>query len=281
MQFSFEFFPSRDNAGQLALDMAVQQLKQWQPAFASMTYGAGGTGQQASLSGTSRLLQQGLATAAHLTCVGASKAEVQAAAKQFVAQGVGHFVALRGDSPSGDYQPHADGFAYANDLVAGLREWFVGTISVAAYPEVHPQAPSSAKDLHFLKVKLDAGANQIITQYCYDTDTLLRFAEQTQKAGIQAPILMGIMPIHDIAAVQRFSARCGASVPQDIVDRFAAFDQSQDMAKLGVEVAYEQCQRLLDNGFDQFHFYTLNRSLLTDGVLNALQTPKPKLALSA
>jgi methylenetetrahydrofolate reductase (NADPH) len=281
MQYSFEFFPSRDNAGQLALDMAVRQLKQWQPAFASMTYGAGGTGQQASLAGTSRLLQQQLATAAHLTCVGASKAEVQAAAQQFVAQGVDHFVALRGDSPSGDYQPHADGFAYANDLVAGLREWFAGTISVAAYPEVHPQAVSAAQDMHFLKAKLDAGANQIITQYCYDTDTLLHFAEQAQKAGIEAPMLMGIMPIHDIAAVQRFSARCGAGVPQSIVDRFAAFDQTQDITKLGVEIAHEQCQRLLENGFDQFHFYTLNRSTLTEGVLNALPACKPSLALSA
>lgn len=281
MQFSFEFFPSRDNAGQLALDMAVQQLKQWQPAFVSMTYGAGGSGQQASLSGTSRLLQQQLATAAHLTCVGASKAEVQAAAQQFVAQGVDHFVALRGDSPDGDYQPHADGFAYANDLVAGLREWFTGTISVAAYPEVHPQAVSAAKDLGFLKAKLDAGADQIITQYCYDTDTLLRFAEQAQKAGIEAPILMGIMPIHDIAAVQRFSARCGAGVPAQLIERFAAYEQPQDITQLGIDVAYEQCQRLLENGFDQFHFYTLNRSLLTEGVLNALQASKPSLALTA
>ena len=281
MQFSFEFFPSRDNAGQLALDMAVQQLQQWQPAFASMTYGAGGSGQQASLSGTSRLLQQQLATAAHLTCVGASKSEVQAAAKQFVAQGVDHFVALRGDSPDGDYQPHADGFAYANDLVAGLRDWFAGTISVAAYPEVHPQAVSAAKDMHFLKAKLEAGADQIITQYCYDTDTLLRFAEQAQKAGIDAPILMGIMPIHDIAAVQRFSARCGAGVPQQLIQRFTAYEQPQDITQLGIDVAYEQCQRLLENGFDRFHFYTLNRSLLTEGVLNALQASKPSLALTA
>ena len=135
--------------------------------------------------------------------------------------------------------------------------------------------------MHFLQAKLEAGANQIITQYCYDTDTLLHFAEQAQKAGIKAPILMGIMPIHDIAAVQRFSARCGAGVPQQLVERFAAYDQPQDITQLGIEVAYEQCQRLLENGFDQFHFYTLNRSLLTAGVLNALQVPKPSLALTA
>ncbi|MCP4789568.1 MAG: methylenetetrahydrofolate reductase [NAD(P)H] [Gammaproteobacteria bacterium] len=281
MQYSFEFFPPRGSAGNLALDMAVQQLLPWQPAFASMTYGAGGTSQLESLVGAQNLINRGLATAAHLTCVDASQSEVQATARQFIAQGVDHFVALRGDSPSPDYVAPADGYAYASDLVAGLRQWFKGTLSVAAYPEVHPEAKSALTDLQSLKIKLDAGADQIITQYCYDSNVLLDFAERLQRQGVTQPLLVGVMPIHDIAAVQRFSARCGASVPQTIVERFEAFDQSQDMTKLGIEIAFEQCQLLLENGFDQFHFYTLNRSPLTSGVLSALGAAEPKLACSA
>jgi methylenetetrahydrofolate reductase (NADPH) len=281
MQVSFEFFPPRDHAGQSSLDNAVQQLQVWQPQFASMTYGAGGTSQQESFAGAQTLLAQDLATASHITCVGADRETVQATAKQFVAQGVDHFVALRGDSPDGPYVPHPQGYAYANDLVAGLREWFSGTISVAAYPEIHPQALSGAKDLAFLKAKMDAGADQIITQYCYATDTLLAFAESLQKAGITQPLLVGIMPIHDLAAVQRFSARCGATVPQSIVDRFVGLEQAQDKVKLAIEVAAEQCRHLKDNGLDQFHFYTLNRSTLTAEVLDSLEQPPVNLALSA
>ncbi|MDP6969463.1 MAG: methylenetetrahydrofolate reductase [Gammaproteobacteria bacterium] len=281
MQFSFEFFPPRSSAGQSSLHSAIQQLQIWQPSFASMTYGAGGTSQQESFAGTQQLVAQELNTAAHITCVGADRASVQATAKQFVAQGVEHLVALRGDSPVGAYVPHKQGYAFANDLVAGLREWFAGTISVAAYPEVHPQAASGAKDLDFLKAKVDAGADQIISQYCYDTDTLLAFAERLQQADIKQPFLVGIMPIHDIVAVQRFSARCGASVPKAIVERFAGLEQPADIAKLSIDIAAEQCRLLLENGLDQFHFYTLNRSALTAGVLASIQGPAVNLAMTA
>ncbi len=281
MSYSFEFFPARNSAGQLALETASKQLQVWQPGFVSMTYGAGGSSQDVSYAACKNLLKQGYATASHLTCVGADKDTVTKAAQSFVELGVDHFVALRGDSPDGPYQPHPQGYAYANDLVAGLRQWFKGTISVAAYPEVHPQAQSLATDVGFLKQKLDAGADQMITQYCYDTDAILRFAEQLQKAGIQQRLIVGVMPIHDLAAVKRFSAACGASVPKAIEEQFSPYSQTADLHRVAVDIAVEQCQTLADNGIADIHFYTLNRSELTASVLANLEQAKAPLARSA
>ena len=284
MSVSFEFFPPRSHAGQLALATASKQLQSWQPDFVSMTYGAGGTTQDVSFAGCDSLVKQGYATAAHLTCVGAAREKVTAAAKQFTQLGVDHFVALRGDSPEqdkspgGSYQPHPKGYAFANDLVAGLREWFDGTISVAAYPEVHPQAVSAGKDLDFLRAKLDAGADQMITQYCYDTDALLRFAERLQQAGIEQRLIVGVMPIHDIAAVKRFSAACGASVPAAIEQRFDGYTQTADLHRVAVDIAVEQCQKLAQNGIPDVHFYTLNRAELTASVLANLDQQPVELA---
>lgn len=281
MSISFEFFPPRSHAGQLALETASKQLQSWQPDFVSMTYGADGTTQDVSFAACDGLIKQGYATAAHLTCVDADKQQVTTAAKQFTKLGVDHFVALRGDSPNGPYQPHPQGYAYANDLVAGLRDWFKGTISVAAYPETHPQALSAGRDLDFLLAKLDAGADQMITQYCYDTDVILRFAERLQKAGIDQRLVVGVMPIHDLAAVKRFSAACGASVPDDVSKRFEAFAQTADLHRVAVDIAVEQCQKLAENGIPDVHFYTLNRAELTASVLANLDQQPVALAKTA
>lgn len=278
MSISFEFFPPRSHAGKLALDTASQQLQSWQPDFVSMTYGAGGSTQDVSFAACDSLIKQGYATAAHLTCVAADKPQVTSAAQHFTQLGVDHFVALRGDSPDGPYQPHPQGYAYANDLVAGLREWFTGTISVAAYPETHPQAASASKDMDFLRAKLAAGADQMITQYCYDTDALLRFADALQGAGIDQRLIVGVMPIHDLAAVKRFSAACGATVPAAIEARFAGYTQTADLHRVAVDIAVEQCQRLAEQGIPDVHFYTLNRAELTAAVLANLDGQPAALA---
>jgi len=278
-RYSFEFFPPKSSASSLALDTCLARLAPWQPEFCSMTYGAGGSSQAESFSAISRLQKRGHIAAAHITSVGASAVEVNGAAKAFTMAGVDHLVALRGDSPSGEFIPHPQGYAYATDLVAGLRQWFDGTISVAAYPETHPEANSASADIGHLANKIAAGASQIMTQYCYDTDALLRFADRIRGLAIDVPLVIGIMPIHDIQAIQRFSARCGASVPDKIVSKFERLSDSNDQFQLAIEVALKQIDRLADHGLDQVHLYTLNRPQWVQGILHALT--EPELAKSA
>ncbi len=281
-RYSFEFFPPKSSASSLALDTCLAHLAPWQPEFCSMTYGAGGSSQAESFSAIQRLQKRGHVAAAHITAVGASEAEVNHAAQAFTKAGVDHLVALRGDSPSGKFIPHSKGYAYGADLVAGLRRWFDGTISVAAYPETHPEASSASADIGHLASKIAAGASQIMTQYCYDTDALLRFADRMRGLAINVsdvPIVVGIMPIHDIQAIQRFSARCGASVPDKIVSQFERLSDSNDQFQLALEIALKQIDRLADHGLDQVHLYTLNRPQWVQGILHALT--EPGLAKSA
>ena len=281
-RYSFEFFPPKSSASSLALDTCLAHLAPWQPEFCSMTYGAGGSSQAESFSAIQRLQKRGHVAAAHITAVGASEAEVNHAEQAFTKAGVDHLVALRGDSPSGKFIPHSKGYAYGADLVAGLRRWFDGTISVAAYPETHPEASSASADIGHLASKVAAGASQIMTQYCYDTDALLRFADRMRGLAINVsdvPIVVGIMPIHDIQAIQRFSARCGASVPDKIVSQFERLSDSNDQFQLALEIALKQIDRLADHGLDQVHLYTLNRPQWVQGILHALT--EPGLAKSA
>jgi len=278
-RYSFEYFPPKSNLTTLALDTCISALKVWQPEFCSMTYGAGGSSQNESFNAIKRLQRNGMEAAAHITAVDATKAQVNAAAQQFVAAGVNHLVALRGDSPEGEFVPHPQGFQFGTDLVAGLRQWFDGTISVAGYPETHPQATSESADLRHLASKVDAGASQIMTQYCYDTDQLLRFVDKTQQQGIDVPIVVGVMPIHDIVAIQRFSARCGASVPRSIVEQFEALQDADDQYQLSVDIAVKQIERLHEKGLNRVHLYTLNRPQWVQGILQALE--QPALAESA
>jgi methylenetetrahydrofolate reductase (NADPH) len=278
-RYSFEFFPPKSNVSSLALDTCLAALAPWQPEFCSMTYGAGGSSQAESFSAIQRLQQRDQIAAAHITAVGASAMEVNQAAQAFASAGVNHLVALRGDSPNGPFIPHPQGYAYGADLVAGLRHWFEGTISVAAYPETHPEASSGHADLGHLASKVAAGASQIMTQYCYDTEILLRFADRVRGLAIDVPMVVGVMPIHDIAAIQRFSARCGASVPKTIVTQFDRFSDSNDQFKLAIEIALKQIEQLAEQGLNQVHLYTLNRPQWVQAILQALV--QVKLAKSA
>ncbi len=275
---SFEFFPPRTEALEVQFWACLRRLAPLAPRFLSVTYGAGGSDRGRTHAIVTRLLAEtGLAAAAHLTCVGATRAEVDAVARQYWAAGIRHVVALRGDVPGGGaYEPHPGGYAYAADLVAGLRRIADFEISVAAYPEVHPAAPSPAADLDNLKRKLDAGAARAITQYFFDTDTYLRFLDRALAAGISAPIVPGILPVTNFAQVVRFSAACGAGVPDWLGRMFEGLDDDPETRRMvAAVVAAEQVRLLQANGIDEFHFYTLNRPDLVYAIAHILGVRPP------
>ena len=270
---SFEFFPPRTEALESQLWSCIRRLEQLAPRFVSVTYGAGGTTQARTHATVTRIVAEtSLTPAAHLTCIGASRAEVDEVAASYWASGVRHIVALRGDPPPGqDYAPHPDGYAYAADLVAGLKRVADFEISVAAYPETHPAATSPQADLDNLKRKLDAGATRAITQYFFDATTYLRFIDRCLAAGITAPIVPGIMPVSNYAQAARFSAMCGASMPEWMGPMYEGLDDDAETRRMvGAVVAAEQVRLLQANGVDEFHFYTLNRPDLTYAIARIL-----------
>jgi methylenetetrahydrofolate reductase (NADPH) len=270
---SFEFFPPRTEALESQLWSCIRRLEVLQPRFVSVTYGAGGTTQARTHATVARLVAETTLTpAAHLTCVGAERAEINAVARAYWDAGVRHIVALRGDPPPGqDYAPHPDGYAYAADLVSGLRDVAAFEISVAAYPETHPAASGPEADLDNLKRKLDAGATRAITQYFFDPAIYLRFLDRCLAAGITAPIVPGIMPVSNYAQAARFSAMCGASLPPWLGRIFEGTeDDAETRRMLGAVVAAEQVRLLQANGVDEFHFYTLNRPDLTYAIARIL-----------
>jgi methylenetetrahydrofolate reductase (NADPH) len=272
-KLSFEFFPPRTEALEQQLWACIERLAPLAPRFVSVTYGAGGSTQERTHNTVARLAREtALTPAAHLTCVGATRAEVDDVARRYWAAGVRHIVALRGDPPPGfEYAPHPGGYAFAADLVAGLRRVADFEISVAAYPETHPQAPSRLADLDNLKRKLDAGATRAITQYFFDTDTYLRFLDLCLAAGVSAPIVPGIMPVSNFEQAARFSAMCGASVPGWMARAFeGTADDPETRRMVGMVVAAEQVRLLQANGVDEFHFYTLNRPDLTYAIAHLL-----------
>jgi methylenetetrahydrofolate reductase (NADPH) len=223
------------------------------------------------------LRETNLTVAPHLTCVGASRAEVLRIAREYWQQGVRHLVALRGDapaaqlSPDGRYRPYADGFAYASDLVAGLSGAGKFDLSVAAYPEGHPESGSVDADLDNLKRKVDAGAGRAITQFFFETDVFLRYRDRCAAAGIRANLVPGILPITRFPQLLRFAERCGASVPAWLRQRFDGLDDDPETRRMiAANVAIEQVQRLREHGVDEFHFYTLNRAELTYAICHAL-----------
>jgi methylenetetrahydrofolate reductase (NADPH) len=279
---SFEFFPPRTEALEAQFWNCIQRLAPLAPRFVSVTYGAGGSTQARTHALVARLVAETrLPTAAHLTCVGATRAEVDAVARRYWEAGVRHVVGLRGDMPGGGpYAPHPGGYAYAADLVAGLRRIADFEISVAAYPETHPAAISPAADLDNLKRKLDAGAARAITQYFFDTDTYLRFLDRALAAGITAPIVPGILPVSNFAQVARFSAACGTSVPDFLGRMFEGLDEDADTRRMvAAVVAAEQVRLLQANGIDEFHFYTLNRPDLVYAIAHILGV-RPQAAAS-
>lgn len=281
---SFEFFPPGSEKMEQTLWRSIERLAPLGPRFVSVTYGADGSTRERTHGIVSRILRETDLTAApHLTCVGASRGEIDDIARQYWDIGVRHIVALRGDPPkeSDGYTPHPEGYAYAADLVAGLKSVADFDVSVAAYPEVHPEAPSAAFDLDNLKRKLDAGASRAITQFFFEIEDFLRFRDRCAAAGIAAPIVPGILPITRFPQLQRFAEGCGATVPDWLVHRFDGLDEDAGTRQLiAASVAIEQARELERYGVREFHFYTLNRSELTYAICHALGV-RPQRATAA
>ena len=283
---SFEFFPPADTAMEATLWRSLERLAPLAPCFVSVTYGADGSTRERTHALVTRIQRQTQLTGApHLTCIGASRGEILDIARGYWDEGIRHLVALRGDPPQGQssYRPRTDGFAFAADLVAGLRSVAPFDISVAAYPEMHPEAASAAADLESLKRKIDAGATRAITQFFYDIDVFLRFRDRCAAAGIDAPLVPGILPITRFPQVLRFAQRCGASIPAWLRERFEGLEDDAETRRLiAAAVAIEQVQELRRHGVSEFHFYTLNRAELTFAICHALGLrPRTRTAVAA
>jgi methylenetetrahydrofolate reductase (NADPH) len=274
VQVSFEFFPPNDEALERTLWTSIERLAPLAPRVVSVTYGADGATRDRTHRVVSRVQRETRLTGApHLTCIGASRREILDVAHRYWDEGIRHIVALRGDPPAraGSYVPHSDGFARAADLVAGLRSVAPFEISVAAFPETHPEAVDAGQDLDNLKRKLDAGAARAITQFFFDTEHYLRFRDACGARGITAPIVPGILPITRFPQLLRFAERAGASVPDWLVERFDGLDDDPKTRQMiAASVAIEQVARLRREGVDEFHFYTLNRAELTFAICHAL-----------
>jgi methylenetetrahydrofolate reductase (NADPH) len=271
---SFEFFPPHNEQMEEVLWRSIERLAGLGPRFVSVTYGADGSTRERTHNAVARIVNEtDLVAAPHLTCVGAPKGEIDDIARAYWDMGVRHLVALRGDPlPGSDgYVPHPDGYEYAVDLVAGLKRVADFDISVAAYPEVHPEAPNALFDLDNLKRKLDAGASRAITQFFFDVDVFLRFRDLAAAAGIESAIVPGILPITRFPQLERFAARCGANVPTWLHERFAGLeDDAETRQMIAASVAIDQVHTLQAEGLSDFHFYTLNRSELTYAICHAL-----------
>lgn len=271
---TFEFFPPKTEAMEETLWQSINRLAPLGPRFVSVTYGADGSTRERTHSAVARILGETELTAApHLTCIGATRGEIDDIARRYWDMGVRHLVALRGDPPKdrADYRPPRDGYMFAADLVAGLKRVGSFDISVAAYPEVHPEARDAAFDLDNLKRKLDAGASRAITQFFFDVDVYLRFRDRCAASGIESMIVPGILPITRFPQLQRFAEQCGATVPAWLHQRFEGLDDDPETRQLiAASVAIEQVRRLQREGIDEFHFYTLNRSELTYAICHAL-----------
>ncbi len=271
---SFEFFPPKTAAMEATLWESVETLKPLAPRFVSVTYGAGGSTRERTHSTVARIARETrIPAAAHLTCVDASRAEIDAVADAYWQAGVRHIVALRGDPPAKDarFAPHPDGYATAADLVAGLKRVHDFEVSVSAYPEVHPEARDAAADLDAFKSKLDAGATRGITQFFFEPETFFRFRDRAAAAGISAEIVPGILPVTNFANLQRMAGPCGTAVPAWMARLFEGLDDKPAARQLvAASVAAEQCRRLYAGGVRHFHFYTLNRAELAYAICHML-----------
>jgi len=282
IQVSFEFFPPRTPEMEASLWRAVGRLEGLAPRFVSVTYGAGGSTRERTHNTVTRLRNEtGLEPAAHLTCVAASRAEVDEVARRYAAAGVHHIVALRGDAPEGQgrYSPHPEGYANAAELVAGLKKIADFEISVAAHPEGHPDSPSLDADIDNLARKVDAGATRAITQYFFDPVVYLRFRDRVAARGLKIPVVPGILPVTNFKTLVKFSAACGASVPAWLAERFAGLDDDPEIRPLVASaIAVELCRALEREGVREFHFYTLNRAELTTAICRVLGVAETRAA---
>ena len=277
VRVSFEFFPPKSDEAEATLWKAIRRLEPLNPGFVSVTYGAGGSTRERTHRTVQRILAEtGLAPAAHLTCVEASRDEVDSVVAEYKAAGVRHIVALRGDPPGGNgiggvYQPRADGYANATELTAAIARHGDMEISVGVYPEKHPESPSIDHDIDVLKAKIDAGATRAVSQFFFDIDAFLRFRDRVRAAGITLPLTPGIMPVSNFNGLKRMSAACGASVPDWLAAHFDGLDDDPETRRLlAASVAAEMCARLQEEGFADFHFYTLNRADLVYAICRVL-----------
>ena len=274
IQVSFEFFPPKTEKLAQTLWDSVKTLEPLRPRFVSVTYGAGGSTRERTHATVERILKETpLTPAAHLTCVGASRGEVDDVARGYWDAGVRHIVALRGDpsEPGSKYQPHSEGYRDAVELVAGLKKVAPFDVSVAAYPEVHPDSKDRTFDLENLKRKVDAGADRAITQFFFSADCFFRFRDEAAAAGIDLEIVPGILPVSNVATTRRFAQTCGAAIPEWLDDMFEGLDDLPAARQLiAATVAAELCGQLYAGGVRHFHFYTLNRAELSYAICHLL-----------
>lgn len=275
LRASFEFFPPKSDDMEARLWETVTRLEPLEPGFVSVTYGAGGSTRERTIRTVGRILRESrLMPAAHMTCVDATREEVDRVIAEFVEIGVRRFVALRGDPAEGvgaAYRPHPNGYSNGAELVAAIRRQGDFDVSVSAYPEKHPESPDFATDIDMLKRKVDNGATRAITQYFFDNDLYERYVERVRRAGIYIPIVPGILPVHNFRQVARFSASCGAHVPSWLAHRFDGLDDDpQTHALVAAAVAAEQVLDLVERGVSEFHFYTMNRADLAFAICHLI-----------
>lgn len=274
IEVSFEFSPPKTPEMEASLWQTIRSLAPLRPRFVSVTYGAGGGTRERTHATVRRIMEEtDLEPAAHVTCVAASRGEVDAVVRSYGGIGVRHIVALRGDPPEGSacFTPHPEGYRNAEELVRGIRALGDFEISVAAYPEVHPEAVSAQADLDNLKRKLDAGASRAISQFFFEPAVYLRFVDRVRAAGVTAPIVPGILPVTNFKRVREFARKCGASVPGWLAELFEGLDRDPTTRNLvAAWVAAEQCRKLQEYGVREFHFYTLNRAELTRSICHIL-----------
>lgn len=275
IRVSFEFFPPKTAEMETTLWNSIERLHPLMPSFVSVTYGAGGSTRERTHATVKRLLAEtDLVPAAHLTCVAATREEVDEVIRAYVTAGVRHIVALRGDpvgGPGERYAPHPGGYRNAADLTAGIKRIAPIEVSVAAYPEKHPESASVAADIDMLKAKVDAGASRAMTQFFFDNELYFRYLDRVRAAGIMIPVVPGILPVQNFNQTRAFAARCGASIPTWLADRFAGLDDDVATRKLiAAAVAAEQVFDLVDRGVRDFHFYTMNRADLVYAICHLL-----------
>jgi methylenetetrahydrofolate reductase (NADPH) len=275
LRVSMEFFPPKTDEMEETLWRSIERLAPLSPSFVSVTYGAGGSTRERTHHTLKRILAEtGLKPAAHLTCVAASRDDVDAVVRAYGDAGIRHIVALRGDPAGGigtRYEPHPVGYANAAELVAGIKRVGDFEVSVAAYPEKHPESPSVAADIEMLKRKVDAGATRAMTQFFFDNDVFEAYVEKVRAAGIAIPIVPGIVPVHSFALVARFAEKAGASVPRWLAQRFDGLENDPATRQLvAAAVTAEQVLDLIDRGFTDLHFYTMNRADLVYAICHLL-----------
>ncbi len=277
--FSFEFFPPKTDDGERNLRAALEALRPLEPDFVSVTYGAGGSTRDRTVELTRWIKHDlGIEAMAHLSCVGATREELSEILDRIDAAGIENVLALRGDPPRGEteWRPHPGGLHYSTELAALIAERERFGIGAACFPEVHPDAPDMAHDLRFLKQKVEAGATFLITQLFFDNEFYFRFVEEARAAGIEVPLLPGIMPITDVGQIKTITGMCGASIPPALLEQLELRTGDADaVLQLGVSYATLQCAELLARGAPGIHFYTLNRSPATRAILSALKLLRP------